>query len=255
MPRRWPANIRMSATGSSFTWDGVGFGDDGDTVGRRSAARAAGRWRRVASMRPFRLPGGDRAGREPWRSAAALCGRPGGLAGRDSPAPNARAHRPGARRIGTPRTSSVGRLFDAAAALSRDRRASSYEGQGPMMLESIAAAEMPTAVPLAARRATRRTPAHRLGAAAADAHATANARRRKRAPASSMKASPRAAGRSKRVPSRRRAIRRGRACRAACSRTACWRSVSLRFAAEARLLRIPARSRCRATTAASPSAN
>ena len=43
------------------------------------------------------------------------------------------------RRIRTIRTSSVGRLFDAAAALVLRVDTASFEGQGPMMLESIAA--------------------------------------------------------------------------------------------------------------------
>ena len=44
------------------------------------------------------------------------------------------------KRIGASRTSSVGRLFDAAASLVLGIDIASFEGQGPMMLESIAAA-------------------------------------------------------------------------------------------------------------------
>ena len=56
-----------------FTWDGVGLGEDGTLWGGEALLGDAGNWRRVCSFRPFSPPGGDRAGREPWRSAAALC--------------------------------------------------------------------------------------------------------------------------------------------------------------------------------------
>ena len=36
-----------------------------------------GQWQRLASIQAFNLPGGDKAGREPWRSAAALCWQAG----------------------------------------------------------------------------------------------------------------------------------------------------------------------------------
>jgi hydrogenase maturation protein HypF len=55
-----------------FTWDGVGYGSDGKLWGGEALAGRPAGWNRVASFRPFRLVGGDRAGREPWRSAAAL---------------------------------------------------------------------------------------------------------------------------------------------------------------------------------------
>ena len=55
-----------------FTWDGVGLGEDGALWGGEALLGAPGEWRRVASMRPFLLTGGDRVAREPWRSAAAL---------------------------------------------------------------------------------------------------------------------------------------------------------------------------------------
>ena len=55
-----------------FTWDGVGYGSDGSLWGGEALAGKPGDWMRMASFRPFRLVGGDKAGREPWRSAAAL---------------------------------------------------------------------------------------------------------------------------------------------------------------------------------------
>ena len=118
-----------------FTWDGVGYGENGSLWGGETLLGRPGRWKRVGTMRPFYLPGGERAGREPWRSAAALCWE----TGRDWPdAPTeSLAHQAWRRRLNCPETSAVGRLFDAAAAMVLDVHSVSYEGQGPMMLESV----------------------------------------------------------------------------------------------------------------------
>lgn len=56
-----------------FAWDGVGYGEDTTLWGGETFVGKPGGWQRVASMRAFNLPGGDKAGRQPWRSAAALC--------------------------------------------------------------------------------------------------------------------------------------------------------------------------------------
>ena len=56
-----------------FTWDGTGYGEDGTIWGGEGLFGTPGHWQRVSSFRPFRLPGGEKAGREPWRSALALC--------------------------------------------------------------------------------------------------------------------------------------------------------------------------------------
>jgi hydrogenase maturation protein HypF len=120
-----------------FTWDGIGLGEDGGLWGGEALTGAPGAWRRAGSMRRFHVSGGDRAGREPWRSAAALMWE----AGREWHAPIANAalaHAAWQKRIGTARTSSVGRLFDAAASLVLGVHEASFEGQGPMMLESVA---------------------------------------------------------------------------------------------------------------------
>lgn len=121
-----------------FAWDGVGFGADRTLWGGETFHGRPGEWQRVASLRPFRLPGGESAGRSPWRSAAALCWE----LERELPGlhvdPLVRmAWR---RNLNCPYTSAVGRLFDAAAALVLRLYDTTYEGQGPMMLEAAAAA-------------------------------------------------------------------------------------------------------------------
>jgi hydrogenase maturation protein HypF len=119
-----------------FTWDGVGFGVDGSLWGGEALLGTPGNWQHVASMRPFHLPGGERAGREPWRSAAALCWE-AGYEYSAIPGDASLVYEAWQRRINAPRSSSVGRLFDAAAALAGVRTSASFEGQGPMELEAL----------------------------------------------------------------------------------------------------------------------
>jgi hydrogenase maturation protein HypF len=124
-----------------FTWDGVGLGEDGTLWGGEALLGNPGAWQRVASMRPFRLPGGERAAREPWRAALgmstdAACPWPegevrGGALLRS-------ALRGG---INAPWTSSVGRMFEAAAALIGICSEASYEGQAAMRLEALCLGE------------------------------------------------------------------------------------------------------------------
>ncbi|MFZ3042079.1 MAG: carbamoyltransferase HypF [Thiobacillus sp.] len=117
-----------------FAWDGVGLGEDGSLWGGEAFTGAPGHWQRAASFRPFHLPGGDKAGREPWRAAAAL------LWETDQPAPFAPEplHQAWSARLNSPASSSVGRLFDAAAALCGVCTHASFEGEGPMRLEAAA---------------------------------------------------------------------------------------------------------------------
>jgi len=99
-------------------------------------------------LRPFRLPGGDKAGREPWRSALALLWEIGekswdvpietlltdwNLSANDI----SLLHHAWQGLINTPQTSSAGRLFDAAAALIGISHHMSYEGEAPARLEAI----------------------------------------------------------------------------------------------------------------------
>ena len=119
-----------------FTWDGVGYGEDKTLWGGEALYGQAGNWQRVASFEPFALPGGDKAGREPWRSAAALCWQ----AGLDYRAPREHEliYNAWQKRLNCPTTTAAGRLFDAAAALIGLVTDASFEGQGPMWLEAIA---------------------------------------------------------------------------------------------------------------------
>lgn len=117
-----------------FTWDGVGYGEDGTLWGGEALLGLPGAWKRVASQRPFRLPGADRAGREPWRSAASLTWETG-LFWADLPDRAILAYQAWERNMNAPSTTAMGRLFDAASALLGVCQEASFEGQGPMYLE------------------------------------------------------------------------------------------------------------------------
>jgi hydrogenase maturation protein HypF len=128
-----------------FAWDGIGLGEDGTLWGGEALVGGPGRWRRAAGFRPFHPPGGDRVGREPWRSAAALLwatGQPAEFA------PEL-VRLAWEKRLNCPASSAAGRLFDAAAALTGVCREASYEGEGPIRLEALATAtEHTLALPL-----------------------------------------------------------------------------------------------------------
>jgi len=129
-----------------LAFDGTGFGDDGEVWGAETLIADLCGYRRMAQMRYVPLPGGDRAAREPWRAAlgylslepaagAAFALAFDGIAAGERSV----ARRQIERRLNTPRASSMGRLFDAAAAVLGVRRLSSYEGQAAMELEALAA--------------------------------------------------------------------------------------------------------------------
>ncbi len=129
----------------TFAWDGVGLGEDGTLWGGETLHGRIGAWQRVASLRPFRLPGGDKAAREPWRAAAGLCWEMG--ADRAFPVDDiTMLHAAWQRGLNAPRSSAVGRLFDGAAHLLGLLDHASYEGQGGMLLEHMAAGEGETIV-------------------------------------------------------------------------------------------------------------
>jgi hydrogenase maturation protein HypF len=131
-------------------WDGTGYGPDGTVWGGEFLAvdRMARTARRVAHLRPFRLPGGEAAVREPRRCAVGLLHELfGGEEARIAP-PAAelgfRAEETALLRstldrgLHAPVTTSAGRLFDGVAALLGVRLVSSFEGQAAMELEFAA---------------------------------------------------------------------------------------------------------------------
>jgi len=134
-----------------FTWDGAGFGEDATIWGGEALFGRIGDWRRVGSLRSFGLPGGERAAREPWRSALAVCWE-SGTEWTECAHETALLRHAWQRGLNCPRTSSAGRLFDAAAALLGIADVASHEGHAPMMLEAACAnREDALSLPLARR--------------------------------------------------------------------------------------------------------
>ena len=121
-----------------FTWDGTGYGQDNTIWGGEALLGSPGCWHRVGSLRPFNLPGGDKASREPWRSALAVCWEQR-IDWPDCPQDSKLLRLAWEQSINCPATSSAGRLFDAAAALTGVAHYSTYEGHAAMRLEAISA--------------------------------------------------------------------------------------------------------------------
>ncbi len=139
----------------SVVLDGTGYGTDGTVFG--GEIYQADRWgfTRLGRLSHLLLPGGDRAGREPWRMALALlyqaqgtaalveANQPPGLQAVDREKKQLLAQMM-SKEVNCPRTSSCGRLFDAVSALLGLCLYSDHEGQAAMLLEyqaTLAAAE------------------------------------------------------------------------------------------------------------------
>ncbi len=123
-----------------FCWDGNGYGDDGTLWGGETFYGSPGNWLRVASVRPFKLPGGENAIKEPWRIAASLCWHVGQqYSGNQKQQQNLKQL--WQADINCPLSSSIGRLFDAAAALLGLLDVVNYDGQAAMQLETVASSD------------------------------------------------------------------------------------------------------------------
>jgi hydrogenase maturation protein HypF len=151
-------------------WDGSGYGTDGTIWGGEFLRATATSFERVACLRPFRLPGGEAAVREPRRSALGLLAAHGAdAAGRWRKLhPDAFTtsewrvlQHALARGVNAPVTSSIGRLIDAATAIIGVRQVMRFEGQAAMELEQLVDPAVRDAYPFALTSAD---PAWRVGA-------------------------------------------------------------------------------------------
>ena len=163
-----------------LAWDGTGYGPDGTIWGGEALWCHAADYRRMAHLRTFPLPGGDRAATQPRRAALGLlyemlgphafehAGQSVGWTSEsvhDNPERTRRSILQWfseseqrafaamlARGVNCPRTSSMGRLFDAVTALCGLGQEMTFEGQAAMKLEFAAEAEIAEsyAIPLRA---------------------------------------------------------------------------------------------------------
>ena len=139
------AENRLEGEVLGIAWDGTGYGTDRTVWGGEFLLATEEGFRRAAHLRTFRLPGGERAVKEPRRAALGLLFEIFGekLFGRMDLEPLGAfsATELGIvgqmlrRRLNAPLTSSAGRLFDGVASLVGLRQRIRFEGQGAMELE------------------------------------------------------------------------------------------------------------------------
>jgi len=136
-------NVRHAVLGLAL--DGTGLGDDNTLWGGEILHCTYRGYRRLAHLAPLAMPGGEAAIKEPWRLALAWLHEQGhdrhgftflrDIAEADQ---ETLLHMVDGR-LNTPLTSSLGRLFDAVAALINLRRRITFSGQAAMELEMISA--------------------------------------------------------------------------------------------------------------------
>jgi hydrogenase maturation protein HypF len=130
------------------SWDGTGYGTDGTLWGGEFLLTAADGFRRTATIRPFLLPGGDAAVKEPRRSALGVLYETLGPAvfERKELGPLKAFDDVEAgvlrqmlqKKLNSPATTSIGRLFDAVASILGVRQRCAFEGQAAVELEYLA---------------------------------------------------------------------------------------------------------------------
>ncbi len=128
-----------------FSFDGTGLGDDNQLWGGELLLADCQGFQRLATLSPMTLLGGEQAIREPWRLLYSLLLQNHGIEELQQLAVFAAEPAAKLTNLGKlansgigPKSHSIGRLFDAAAALLANLRLSQYEGQARIILETLA---------------------------------------------------------------------------------------------------------------------
>ncbi len=139
------AENELDAPALGVAWDGTGYGLDGTVWGGEFLQVTETTFVRAGYFRPFALPGGEKAIKEPRRAAIGLLYELFGealFAMKELAPVAAFSHQELEilptmlrKRINAPLTSSAGRLFDAVAAIAGLRQEARFEGQAAMELE------------------------------------------------------------------------------------------------------------------------
>lgn len=139
---------QIEAEALGVSWDGTGYGLDNTVWGGEFFYSNDSGYKHVAQFRKFMLPGGETAIKEPRRSACGLLYEiygdnfaeqlPDSIKNAFTPKDLSIIQKLLSKKLNSPLTSSVGRLFDAVASLLNICSVSNYEGQAAMMLEFAA---------------------------------------------------------------------------------------------------------------------
>jgi hydrogenase maturation protein HypF len=127
----------------AVVWDGTGYGTDGTIWGGEGLYATATNFQRMAHCRPFSLPGGEAAIHQPWRTAVSVLTNVIDvesithlLGSHIEPQLISQVAKLATHEKFSPRTTSMGRLYDAAAVLILGIHHSQFDGQPAMLLEA-----------------------------------------------------------------------------------------------------------------------
>lgn len=136
-------NLRGKVLG--FAFDGTGYGDDGTIWGGEVMIADNHDYERIVTLAPFRLLGGDKAIKEPRRSALSLLFECYSLHELESVESSTleqfskneikMLHHAWKEGMNAPLCSSMGRLFDAVASIANIVHISSFEGESGLIME------------------------------------------------------------------------------------------------------------------------
>lgn len=140
------AEHKMDEKVIGVSFDGTGYGDDGNIWGGEFFVCDLNDYERISHFEYVPIPGGDRVSDEPWRMAVSYLYKVYGeeflkidlpfLKNISSEKIRLLIHAID-KKINCPLTSSAGRLFDAVAALSEICSVNGFEAEAPMRLESV----------------------------------------------------------------------------------------------------------------------
>jgi hydrogenase maturation protein HypF len=137
-------NLDENVIGICF--DGTGFGEDRNIWGGEFMIANLADYQRISYFDYVPMPGGEKAIKEPWRMAIAYLYKTFGSSFSEIEIPFLKQLNKESvgllvaainKSVNTPLTSSVGRLFDAVAAVIGLCLVNNFEAEAPMKLESI----------------------------------------------------------------------------------------------------------------------